>query len=268
MLSTLYGHHPRMAATTVEDVQQFDYEKTLELYRERFANAGDFTFLFIGNIDEQELKPYVEQYLASLPATGAKGQAGTPIYRARGVITNSYEQKMESPKVSVRMILTDQAEPSLKNSVQADMLGQILLSRYTETMREEEGGTYSPGAGMSISASKKERTLQIGFDTNTEQRDRLLEIAIEEIEKIAQAGPSDADFNKVKEFMLKKHRENLEENGYWLGLMSSYYQYGLNMRAYPEAVNALTKADIQDLAREVLASGNRIQVIMNGVSAE
>jgi len=268
LYTTIYGRHPRMAQTRVEDVEKFDYEKTLDLYRERFANAGDFTFLFIGNIDEQALKPYVEQYLASLPATGEKGKAGQPILMARENITNMYDQKMESPKVSVVMVMVDQAEPSLKNRVEADMLGQILSSRYTETMREEEGGTYSPGASMAVSIAKQERVLQIMFDTNAEQRERLSEIAIEEIEKIAADGPSDVDFNKVKEYMLKKYREGLEENGFWLGLMNNWYQYGMDNRPYPEAVNAITKNDIRVLAAQMLENGKLINVTMNGIAAE
>lgn len=269
LYSTMYGHNPRMAFPTVEDVESFSYEKALDLYRERFADAGGFTFLFVGNVDEESLKPYVEQYVASLPGTRKNVKAGEPIRRVKGEVTNVFDQKMESPKVSVILALSEAVEPTLKHFIAVDMIGQVLTSRYTETMREEEGGTYSPGAQASLSNAKKEATVLVVFDTNAEQYERLTEIAVDEIERLAAEGPSDADFNKVKEYLLKKYNESLQENGYWLGSMNLYYQYGQDYTSqFAETVNALTKRDIQHMAKRILDSGNIINVTMNGVAAE
>jgi Predicted Zn-dependent peptidases len=268
LYATMYDHNSRMRNATVEDVEKVDYAKALELFRGRFADAGNYTFIFVGNVDPEMLQPHVEQYLASLPSSGKPAKTGDPIMLVKGNKEVFFDKAMESPKVSTYMILSGAMEPSLKNNIELDMLSQILRSRYTETMREEEGGTYGASVQGGLSALKKQFTLTIAFDTNIEQYKRLAEIAIEEIEKLAKEGPADVDFNKVKEYMLKRNSELRQENNYWLSSINNYYQYGIDyMTGYPEAVNAMTKADIREIAKAILSEENLISVTMNGITA-
>ena len=269
LYSTMYNHNPRMGVSSVEEIESVNYETALRLFRERYANAGDFTFTFVGNIDAETLKPFAEQYLATLPSTKTNEKPGTPIFLAKGKMENSFEKTVESPKVTVAFVLSATVEPTLKNNIELDMVAQILRSRYTETMREEEGGTYGASAQMNLTALKKEGMVLISFDTNIDQYKRLSEIAIEEFEKLAQEGPSDVDFSKVKEYMLKKNGEDLQENGYWMRSINAKYLFGTDyMTGYADAVNAMTKADIQAFAKAFLSQGNVIEVTMNGVAAE
>ena len=269
LYSTMYNHNSRMGIPSPEDIEKFNYENGLKLFRERFADAGDFTFIFVGNVDAETLKPYAEQYLATLPSTKKHEKPGQPIHLVKGKVDNFFEKTVESPKVTAAVVVSAPVEPTLKNNIELDMVAQILRSRYTETMREEEGGTYSPQVQMGLTTLKKEGLVLIMFDTNIEQYERLAEIAIREFEKLGQEGPGDVDFNKVKEYMLKKNGEDLQENNFWMRNINSKYLYGTDfMTGYTDAVNAMTKADIQAFVKAFLAAGNVIKVTMNGVAAQ
>ena len=265
--TTLYSRHPRMALPTPEDVERFNYEEALGLFRQRFANASDFTFLFVGNIDPETLKPFAEQYLATLPTAGDSETAGAPILYRGGDVINFFDRKVESPKVSVAFIQTGRTEGSLENMVRNDMLSQILRSRYTETMREEEGGTYGASVQTLFSPLKEQYGIFIQFDTNIEQYPRLKEIAIREMETIAEHGPADVDFRKVQEFMLKKFGEDTQDNSYWMRRMNSWFMDNMDYYSrYAEAVSNLTPEAIRHFAKELLDQGNRMEVTMNGVT--
>lgn len=266
LLNTIYNYNPRMGMPTKADIENLNYDDILALYKERFNDASDFTFVFVGNIDESKLKPLVEQYIASLPSTGSKEQNGAPLKVRPGKVNNIFEKSMESPKTTVNIIVSGEVEGNLKNSTLLDMIWQILRSRYTETMREEEGGTYGARVQMDLDSRKKEGSISISFDTNAEQYPKLQKIAFAEFEKLANEGPSDADFQKVKEYMLKKHGEDIRENGYWMSRLSSYYLNNVDyISNYNDLVGKLTKDDVKKMAKALLSQGNAIEVTMNGV---
>lgn len=265
---TLYDGHPRMDHPTAEEVENVDYSRTLELFRARFADASGFTFLFVGNVDAETLKPLAEQYIASLPSSHSAERAGTPIPVAKGRKTNFFERTVESPKVTMAYVFSDEVEPDLKASIEMDATWQILFSRYFETLREDEGGTYSPQVQGTVSPATGRALILVMLDTNAEQYERLGELIVGEIEKLATDGPADADFNKVKEYMLKKDAEDRQENGFWMQRLVNYYLNGQDyLTGYTEAVNALTQEDIRQFARKLLSSGNVVNVTMNGTAA-
>lgn len=146
------------------------------------------------------------------------------------------------------------------------MLDQILNIIYTEKVREDEGGTYGVGVnGSVLNYPKNKFRLLVGFDTNEAQKDKLLGIVHAQLDSIAIKGPSDINFNKVKEFMLKKQKENLIENGYWLGVLNDFYFDGTNNHTtYDTVLNSITPAKIQEFAAKLLSQKNNVEVIMNG----
>jgi zinc protease len=266
---TMYGHDPRQKLPSAEDVEAVDYARSLELFKARFADAANFTFLFVGNVDVETLKPLVEQYIASLPATRGGEKAGTPIPIVKGHVTNSFSRVIESPKVSMTYITSGNVEPTLKNAIEMDAMWQVLFSRYFETLREDEGGTYSPRVQGSLSSDTGVAQLYTMIDTNAEMRERLAGIIIAELEKLATEGPSDADYQKVREYMLKTDTQNRQENSFWMGRMRNFYLNGRDhVTGYADAVNAMTKEDIRDFARRLIDQGNRVNVVMDGVAAQ
>jgi zinc protease len=267
---TLFPRNPRRWPPTVELIESVDYNRALELFRARYADASNFTFVFVGNIDPTVLQPLVERYIASLPSTKKNREtAGQGVTPRSGVIDNTFERVVETPKVSMAYITSANVEPTLKNSIEMDAVRQVLDSRYIETLREGEGGTYGAHVQGNINPRNGNSLVLVALDTNAAQSERLGSIVVAELEKLATDGPSDVDLQKVKEYMLKTDTQNRQENGYWLGQMSTYYLYGVDYTtAYREVVNGLTGDDVRDFARRLLDAGNRAKVVMNGVAAQ
>lgn len=263
----IYQHHPRTARMKADMVDKIDYNKIMEMYKDRFKDAGDFTFMFVGNIDIEAAKPLIEKYIASLPSTGRKETfKDTKMEMRKGFYKNDFAKKMETPKASVLAFFNGNLPYTFENDVLMSALGQVLDIVYTREVREKEGGTYGVGVSGQIMKFPKETfALQIMFDTDPDKREKMIEIVLAQAQKIAKEGPQTEDLNKVKEFMLKKHKENLKENGYWMGVLNEYYYTGTDMLdGFDNIVNSITPAKIQKFAKQLLDQKNQTEVIMTG----
>ncbi|WP_298651382.1 M16 family metallopeptidase [uncultured Proteiniphilum sp.] len=269
--SALHGDNPLTKRIQMGDLKKIDYNRIMEMYTERFANPGSFVFTFVGNIDEEKVRPVVEQYLASLPGKQEKGEfVKVPMNFREGSLENIFQRAMQNPKASVFNTVTGKTERALKNQILMSMFDQILDIVYTEKVREEEGGTYGVYAGGSISRYPEGQTiLQIMFDTDPEKMEHLNRIILDVLGEIASNGPRETDFTKVKEYMNKSYNENLKENNYWMNILDNKYFYGEdNHTQYLETVNAVTPGDIQNFARDLLDQDNLKTVVMMPKVAE
>lgn len=262
----MYGDNPRMQVMMLEDAEKLNYDRIVEIYKEIYANPGSFVFSFVGTVDEDALKPLVEQYLASLPSgnTDAKYKDVDTNIR-KGKFENIFEQEMKTPKTSAFELYSGTLAYEQKNQIALSALKQILDIVYVRTVREEAGGTYGVGTRASMGRIPEGQTsLQMFFDTDPERVATITPIISREVNKIAENGPEDADFLKVKEYMVKKFQEDEKQNGYWLGILGAKYFYGEdNHSNYLSLVNALTKDDIKALTKQLVSQGNHIEVIMN-----
>jgi zinc protease len=262
----MYGDNPRMQVMMLEDAEKLNYDRIIEIYKEIYANPGSFVFNFVGTVDEAALKPLVEQYLASLPS-GNKDAEYKKIdsdYR-KGEFENIFEQEMKTPKTSAFEMYNGTLNYNQKNQIALSALKQILDIVYVRTVREEAGGTYGVGVRSGISRIPAGQTIvQMFFDTDPDRVATITPIIGREVNKIAENGPEDADFLKVKEYMIKKFQEDEKLNGYWTGILGSKYFYGEdNHSNYLSIVNALTKDDIKAVTKQLVSQGNHIEVIMN-----
>jgi zinc protease len=159
---------------------------------------------------------------------------------------------------------------TLKNRIETDMLQQILRIVYTEKVREEEGGTYGVSVSGSISNYPKGQSMfQIYFETEPAKADYLNKIVHQVIQDMAKEGPREVDFDKVKEYMLKKQQENEQENSYWQNAILEYYRQNTNSYTdYVKTLNAVTPADIRKKVQDLLDAKNVIEVIMTGVKED
>jgi len=263
--SAIYGNNPLTKRIKPDDLKKLDYNRIMEMYAERFANPGSFVFTFVGNIDEEKVRPVVEQYLASLPGKAEKGElVKVPMNFREGSFENIFQREMQNPKASVFNTLTGVITRDMKNRILMSMFDQILDIIYTEKVREEEGGTYGVYAGGSISRYPEGQTiLQIMFDTDPEKMEHLNQIVLNVLKDFAVNGPRDGDFTKVKEYMNKSYNENLKENSYWLNILDNKYFYGEdNHTQYIDTVNAVTKDDLQNFAKTLLDQGNLKTIVM------
>lgn len=265
LANTIYCHNPRFTNITVEDLKNVNYDRILEIAKDRFKNAGQFTFVFIGNFDEQTLRPLIEQYVASLPATKQKAEDFKEILTlAKGKVVNKFTVKTESPKaIALEEWYTDMPY-TLDNMVKLDAVGQILSMIYLKTIREDESAAYSCGASgyFNLSSHSPKAMLQGYCPMNPDKQElaiRLLHEGIANMQK-----QIDADqLNKVKEYMLKQYDVNVKKNGYWINTITTFKDYGMDVHTdYKKVVDALTVDNVRDFLNKFLKGGNHVEVIM------
>jgi zinc protease len=145
-----------------------------------------------------------------------------------------------------------------------EMIGRILSTRYLESIREREGGSYGVGvAGQMTILPKPRATLLMQFDTDPKKQSRLMEIIHEEVQTIIANGPLASDLQKEKESMLKDYQEDLEKNSYWRTALYMYYLYGQNnIRDYKAAVENITAQSVQSTLKQLVDANNMFEVVM------
>ncbi len=262
---TIYNGNPMLTVVKAEDVAAADYDRILAIAKERTANAADFVFNFVGAFNPDELRPLVEKYIGSLPATTDREEARISDMFVKGLKVNNFTLPMENPASTVYVVYSGNIKYNMRREIMMSMFEQIMDIVYTETIREEEGGTYGVGTSASISAINNEWSFLFGFDTNVEQQARLTERAKAELMKVVKNGVREKDFNKVKEYMLKEYDNNQRENSYWNNVLASHAA-GNNIEVgYKNALETITPAELNAFLRLLfIDNDNRAEVIMLG----
>ncbi len=265
---TLYGgDNPRLVILKEEDLDKVSYDRALEIYADRFADASDFTFVFAGNFDVDSLRTFTEQYIATLPALHRDDSPIDNHFNIRdGVHENVFAKQQEQPKCTLSMIMHSNCDHTLRNSVAADMLGQVLNMRLLETIREDMGAAYSVGsnAGLTVkSDGSYDVTLRLTAPIKPETLDTCRKVIGRELSALAQNGADDKYISKVKEYLLKTYKERLRDNSAWTANIENYYLRNIdNITDYERTVQETTPEELSTLASKLLDSGNSITVIM------
>jgi len=263
--SVVYGNHYRSRRLKPADIDRINYDNMIKLYKERFADASDFQFYFIGDIDIETAKPLFEKYLGSLPTLPSKENYKTiDMKMAKGKIENIFTKEQETPNALVLFVYHAPMEVTLQNILKVDMLEQALTMLFTETVREDEGGAYSVGVSAGLSDyPEKIAQLQIQLPTAPEKRAHMIEIIEKGLADMAANGPKEADMQKIKEYLLRSHDESIKTNGYWMGQIQNLVRENKNyVDSYVDTVNKMTAKDVQQAAQTIVNSGNRIIVGM------
>ena len=262
---TLTCHNPRFKNIGVEDLKDVNYDRILEMAKERTANAAAFTFTICGNFDEAAIRPLIEQYIASLPSQKkiVKGKDVSTDFK--GIVINNFKHKAETPKAIGVMVWNSKKLPyTLENSIMASMAGQILSMEYLKKIREDASAAYTVQAQASLSRDDfgTEATILCYCPMKPEKADTAIMIMRDEVEALTKGCDPDK-LQKVKEYMLKNHGDQLKQNGYWMGRISTWRKYGLDFHTdYEKVVNAQTPETIAAFVKKLLAAGNRAEVIM------
>ncbi len=265
MVVAMYGNHPRVQPFVAADVDKVDYDRVLEIYRDRTSDATGYMFFIVGNVDLEAMKPLVERYIGALPCNGRVEKIEkTTVETRTGVYRNNFKNKMENPTGTENIIYSGKIEPTFKNRMVMSFLNQVLNIVYTEEVREKEGGTYGVGVRGSISKLPEgEYTLMVNFKMAPERREELAAIITREFEKVAAQGPVDEHVEKVRSYMLKSFEESQKKNAAWMNwLYSFYFENEDTYTGYDELVKSITAEDIRLLAKYILDQGNFIEVSM------
>ena len=265
LTATLTCNNPRNKVLTTADLTKVSYDRILEMAKEQTANAAAFTFTIIGNYDESTIRPLIETYLASLPAKKKVVKSPKVSTLFKGVAINNFKQKAETPKAfAVMQWYSEDIPMTAENDIKIDMAGQILSMEYLKKIREDASAAYTVQAMAGIERNDFETIAQIlaVCPMKPEKADTAIIILRDEV--TAMAKTCDAEkLQKVKEYMLKSHGDQVKQNSYWLSIINGWRKYGIDFHSnYEKLVNAQTPESISALVKEVLKSGNRAEVIM------
>lgn len=261
----LYGNHPRLLPMTKERLPLVSYDRIMQVWRERFANAADFSVIITGNVNIDSLRPLLCRYMASLPATAEReGMTDPGVYLVRTNETHRFVKPQATPSTTSQIYVSAPMAYNAENNLLLDVLAQLLRIDYTEKVREEKGGTY----GVSVSGSlqrfpRQEGVLAISFRTAPDKFPELIPIIYERLLKMATDGPGEDDLNKIKAYERKTYEQARIRNDYWQYVLYNHLFNGVDFDSgYTERVEALSTGTVRDFAAQLLRADRRVEVTM------
>jgi zinc protease len=258
----LAQHHPRARPFTAASIEQMDLNRSLAIYRDRFADAGDFTFTFVGSFKPEELRPLVESYLATLPSTGRKESwRDLGIEYPRGVVREEVRKGVE-PKSQTSFVFTGPTDFTRENLQAINALAELLRTRLREELREAMSGTYGVSVGASIVKDPKPvYRFDISFGSDPARREELAARVLAQIDSVRSRAPSAQEVANIHEQQRRALETNRRENAYWLGLINAYDRRGWELRDAQQEDARIARIDaatIQDAARRFLDTRNYV----------
>ena len=262
----LANHNWRDRPFTVEALKDVNYDRMLQIAKERTANAANYTFIFVGAFDEAVIRPYIEQYIASLP--GQKGKQSSFVdveSHPVGQTITHFTRKSETPKAMAQIYWYDAKTPyTLENQIKANILGQVLGKIYLQKIREDESAAYSAGAsGWSTYEGNNFFTAVMAYcPMKPEKADIALKIMNEEMVEACK-NIDETTLKEIKELFVKDLQTEFKENGYWVRNIHNYLFTGSDGHTgIIDIVNAQTPESIAAFARQLMSAGNKVEVVM------
>ncbi len=266
MQAALSQGHPRYRPMTAETVDAWVPDKALAFYKARFADAGGFTFVFVGSFTPETIRPLVEQYLASLPSAGRRESwKDVGMRRPTGVIEQTVTKGLE-PQSRVGIVFSGPFQYDQAHRVTIRALGSVLQTRLRDMIREELGGTYTISASPSVSKVPIGRyDFSIAFGCSPQRTEELVKAVFKDIEALQANGPTETQVNDAREALLREFETNVKDNSYLVTQLLYGYQFGEDVKtvfSLPESYKQLTGAAIQDAARAYLQRDNFVRVTL------
>lgn len=271
---TMYPNDKRIVVPTEAQLKQMNIDRMLKIFKERFSDASDFTFTFVGNIDEAKMLPLIEKYIGGMPSSNGKSaekwQDRSSGF-AKGVVDKNV-YKGEANKGLMTITYVNPFDWSDKERLATKALNNVCSIKLVEVIREKLGGTYSPSFSLSYDKyPKAEATTMCYYTCDPSTVDKLTEATFEVFDQIIAEGPTETDLQKVKEQLIKERQTSLENNGYWSSVImgSKWYGYQLQtLEEYTAAVNALTVEDLKTVAAKYLKHDQYVRVSLKPASMD
>ena len=260
-------NNPRVIAVPTEaQLDQVNLDRTISIFKDRFADASDFTYLMVGNFKVEDVIPLLEKYIGGLPSIGRKEmwKDVTPGF-PKGLKVVEVPRNSE-PQSQVAMIWKGDFKWNDKDRQTFAMLMNILAIKCRESMREDQGGVY--GVSVNGSASKYPKpkyTIQSMWGCSPDNITKLSQTVLTEMGKIKKDGPTEVDLNKVKETLIRDRETKVKENGFWLSLLQNHFLQDdklISLDEYKAIINSVTQSDIKTTAGKYLNTGSYVQVAL------
>jgi zinc protease len=273
VLNVLYKNHPwAPQLPSAETFSRIDVDRALQIYKERFGNAGGFTFVFVGKFDPGTIKPLLETYIGSLPSSGIKSTFKDVGLRPASGPLKVEVKKGKEAKSLVRILWSGETKYDEDEALKAQALIEVMNIKIIETLREDLSGIY--GGGMYGNINKYpygNYSFGLTIPCGPENVEKLIAAAIGEIEKIKTNGPTETDLNKVKETWKQQYLVSIKDNNFWARHILQSVENRTDparVLSYEQRVNALNKKDIQQVARKYLDTRKYALFILNPEDAE
>lgn len=261
------NHSKRTFLLSKENLQYLKLDTASKIFKERITNAADFTFVFVGNVSENDIET-INKYLGNVSGKNIQEKfIDHKTGMANGTAKEKLVREMNVPKTSIYVHLENkQVSFSDKKQIMAYMLSQLLDKRYLEKIREDEGGSYGVQVSSSLSKSPTPQfSLEVSFDCNPDKDAKLLQIVYDELNTITKEDVDAKNLSDIKQDLIKSNQQNIKSNSYWLSIITDQLKTGdhfVSSTAYENLIKSISVKDIKQYANEVLKSANRVEVIM------
>ncbi len=264
--TTLQRDQPRFRPMTVEEIPLLSLEKSLAFYRDRFADASDFTFVLVGNLDLAAIEPLVKRYLASLPSLNRKETwKDWRVSPPEGVVKRTVEKGVE-PKSMTAIVFSGPFKDDPGGRINIRAAGQILESRLRKLLREKLSGTYDVSVRPSYGRIPREEfRVSIDLGTDPDRMDEMTKAIFSEIKKMQKKGPAAAEVDEIRLAESRSYETDSRQNGWWLQELSSSYWLGEDPAAivkFPESLKLLTRDSVKAAARTYFNTKRYVQVTL------
>ena len=262
----LYDHHPRVKPVVQSTLDHVSYDRILEIYKERFSDASNFKTVIIGNFDEWELRHLCCQYLATLPSTykAEKTNWQNVPRMTEGSKVSVFRKKMSTPLANVSIFYSADIPFSPQADLELDFLTRVLKIAYTDSVREEKGGTY--GVTVAFDFDKDERpnaTMKISYNADPDRYAELNPIIYQQLANIAKYGPVASSMEKVKQYLVKQYQQAETTNDYWSYVIWHELDDNADFdKDYCKMVEAMTARQVQQMAQRLIDAHRCIEVTM------
>lgn len=263
---TLAGGHPRVRPLTPDMLGELDLGEMLAIYRDRFGDASDFTFLFVGNVDPAILKPLVEQWLGSLPASG---RHETPRDVGPKQFTGQIDKAVHkgiAPQSQTAVLLAGTAPWSREEAYLLSSVGEVLEMRLLDRLREALGGTYSVSVSTAFSRRlRQEWQIAISYGSAPDNADPMFKAVEQELDSLRRVPPSAAEVERVREQQRRELEVAKKQNGYWVNLIRGRVENGDPLDGPIEdetRIAGLTVDKLAAAAQRYLVETNRARFVL------
>jgi len=250
---------------TEEQLQTVTLDKSLQYFKERFNNARDFKFFFVGNINENEALPLIQKYIGGLPSQPKSEMWKDVSPKFPSGIVNETVYKGKEEKGFVGIIWNTNYNWSPENNIKTNMMIKILDIMLRENVREKESGTYGIQARLDYDKYPKEEvSVTVIFGCNPKNQDKLSKVVFKQIQALQKKGPSEENLKKIKEQLVRERETDIKKNNWWIRKLHNIYYYKdkANIAEYNNIVNSTTAKEIQDLANKYFNFNNYVKVYL------
>ena len=264
-----YNNHPRRQITTLEDLEEISLDEAFDVYLDRFKDASDFTFVFVGNFEVDEIKEPIAKYLGNLPNTArtdnwkdigadlVKGSIDTTIVRG------------QAPRARIEMTWHGELDyPESKGRYNFYSLMDILRIKFRESMREDKGGVYGVSLrGNLYKEPKEDYRITLSFNSEPDRVEELIQTALNDIQMVMEEGVKVENIQKVQETQRQSRIKGLKENNFWLGQITARYRSdlpldGIKLEHYEKYVSSLNSEDLKATAKTYFTGNNLIKLVL------